>query len=212
MKSGSARVFEHQVPGGQYSNLLGMISLSLSLSPSLPVIINLFSQSCNSFSCDSYHQERGRAVSFSFYFIFNSLNLLSSSLLLSSPCLLPYANFVPLFSFRFPLSLSSLPLLLYTSTCSAMQVYGHPVEVGGSAGRVQGREQAFRRHHQGQLRPVSLLFFYAPHSIARSYPVLSYTTSYKGACYYSILSFFISLSGWYEGGCSAHNSPRADLN
>ena len=28
----------------------------------------------------------------------------------------------------------------------------------------------------------------------------------------TILSYFISLSGWYEGGWSAHNSPRADLN
>ena len=37
MKSGSARVFEHQVPGGQYSNLLGESTPFLSsFPPSLP--------------------------------------------------------------------------------------------------------------------------------------------------------------------------------
>ena len=36
MKSGSARVFEHQVPGGQYSNLLGESPYPPSFPPFLP--------------------------------------------------------------------------------------------------------------------------------------------------------------------------------
>ena len=75
--------------------------------------------------------------------------------MLDSTCALYYGSRLTATTTDRKSLICSFPYFFYDSI-SAMQVDGHPGEMGGSVGRIQGCEQVVRGYHQGnQLVPPS---------------------------------------------------------
>ena len=205
MKSGSARVFEHQVPGGQYSNLLGTYSTvcmrtdQLVPSFSLPFSLSLLLSFCLTISVFLTLSKTRTPHS---HLPTLSLTLtLSPSNSTSLPLSLPPSNWLSL----------TLPHFFPPSLSSSMQVNGHPGQVGGSARRLQGRQQTIRRHHQGRGSALLWCLVNSMHAWEVKYTKVLSITQYH-SIYTLLCSTSTMLHHFIVGSiCVSYWSPSRSL-